>query len=141
MKKENEKGFSALVGRGGFQPSRVRARECRPSTAQERKTAWALEETASGSRVHAPGRVGGETTSAVDGAGANQPTARRGGAVQGRDHSERGRSGANFSVRRVQAGRRRGRWPAAIALKPCAAREMGWLTGGVKRPQSSGTQM
>jgi hypothetical protein len=50
--------------------------------------------------------------------------------VQGRDHSERGRSGVNFSVRRVQAGRRRERWLAAIALKPCAAREMGWLTGG-----------
>ena len=32
-------------------------------------------------------------------------TARRGGAVQGHDHSERGRSGVNFSVRRVQAGR------------------------------------
>jgi hypothetical protein len=58
-------------------------------------------------------------------------TSRWGGAVRGRDHSERGRSGVNFSVRRVQAGRGRGRWPAAIALKPCAARMIGWLTGGV----------
>jgi hypothetical protein len=58
-------------------------------------------------------------------------TSRRGGAVRGRDHNERGRSGVNFSVRRVQAGRGRGRWSAAIALKPCAARTIGWLTGGV----------
>jgi hypothetical protein len=29
----------------------------------------------------------------------------------------------------VQAGRGRGRWPAAIALKPRAARTIGWLTG------------
>jgi hypothetical protein len=58
-------------------------------------------------------------------------TSRRGGAVRGRGHSERGRSGVNFSVRRVQAGRGRGRWPAAITLKQCAARTIGWLTGGV----------
>jgi hypothetical protein len=57
-------------------------------------------------------------------------TARQGGAVRGRDHSERGRSGVNFSVRQVQAGRGRGRWSAAIALKPCAARKIWWLTGG-----------
>jgi hypothetical protein len=37
----------------------------------------------------------------------------------------------NFSVRLVQARRGRGRWPAAIALKPSAAREKRWLTGGV----------
>jgi hypothetical protein len=37
---------------------------------------------------------------------------------------------SNFSVWRVQAGRRRGRWPTAIALKSCAARKIGWLTGG-----------
>jgi hypothetical protein len=57
-------------------------------------------------------------------------TSRRGGAVRGCDHSERGRSSVNFSVRRVQAGRGRGRWPAAIALNACAARTIGWLTGG-----------
>jgi hypothetical protein len=57
-------------------------------------------------------------------------TARRGGAVRGRDHNERGRSGVNFSMRRVQAGRGRGRCPAAIALKSCAARKIGWLTSG-----------
>jgi hypothetical protein len=57
-------------------------------------------------------------------------TSRRGGAVRGRDHSERGQSGVNFSVRRVQAGRGRGQWPAAIALKPCAVRTIGRLTTG-----------
>jgi hypothetical protein len=57
-------------------------------------------------------------------------TSRRGGAMRGCDHSERGRSSVNFSVRRVQAGRGRGRWPAAIALNACAVRTIGWLTGG-----------
>jgi hypothetical protein len=57
-------------------------------------------------------------------------TSRRGGAVRGRDHIKRGRSGVNFSVRRVQAGMGRGRWPVAITLKPCAARTIGWLIGG-----------
>jgi hypothetical protein len=36
----------------------------------------------------------------------------------------------NFALRRVQARRGRGRWPVAIALKPSAARENRWLTGG-----------
>jgi hypothetical protein len=30
----------------------------------------------------------------------------------------------------VQARRRRGRWPAAITLKPCMVRKIGWLNGG-----------
>jgi hypothetical protein len=76
--KEKEKGFLALVGRGGFWPSRVqvhaRARARRPSTAQGRETAWAREKTVSWSRAHAPGRAGGETASAANGAGANRPT-------------------------------------------------------------------
>jgi hypothetical protein len=36
----------------------------------------------------------------------------------------------NSSARRVQAGRRRGRWSEVTALKPCVVRETGWLTGG-----------
>jgi hypothetical protein len=72
--KEKGKGFLALVGRGGFRPSwvqvRARARARRPSTAQGRETAQAREKTTSWSRAHVPGRAGGETASATDGAGA-----------------------------------------------------------------------
>jgi hypothetical protein len=31
-------------------------------------------------------------------------------------------------------GRGRGRWPEVTATKPCAARMMGWLTGGASLP-------
>jgi hypothetical protein len=58
-------------------------------------------------------------------------TARRGGAVQGRDHSSEDEAVPNFPVWRVQARRRRGRWSEVTAVKPYAAREMEWLTGGV----------
>jgi hypothetical protein len=58
-------------------------------------------------------------------------TARWGGAVQGRDHNSEDEAVPNYPVRRVQAGRRRGRWSEVIAVKPYAAREMEWLTGGV----------
>jgi hypothetical protein len=58
-------------------------------------------------------------------------TAQRGGVVQGRDHSSEDEAVLNFPVRRVQAGRRRGRWSEVTAVKPYAAREMEWLTGGV----------
>jgi hypothetical protein len=69
--KEKEKGFSALVGRGEFRPSRAwaraRGRASWPSTAHGRETApW--------SRAHAPETAGGETASAADGGGVNRPT-------------------------------------------------------------------
>jgi hypothetical protein len=76
--KEKGKGFLSLVARGEFRSSRVqgraRTRARRPSTAQGRETARAREKTTSWSRAHAPGRAGGETASAADGAGANRPT-------------------------------------------------------------------
>jgi hypothetical protein len=55
-------------------------------------------------------------------------TARRGGAMQGRDHSSEDKAVPNFPVRRVQAGRRRGRWSEVTAVKPYAARAREGLT-------------
>jgi hypothetical protein len=57
-------------------------------------------------------------------------TARRGGVVQGRDHNSEDEAVLNFPVRRVQVGRRRGRWSEVTAVKLYAAREIEWLTGG-----------
>jgi hypothetical protein len=57
-------------------------------------------------------------------------TARWGGAVQGRDHNNDDEAVPNFPVRRVQAGRRRRQWLEVTTVKPYAAREIEWLTGG-----------
>jgi hypothetical protein len=67
------------VGREGeFRPSRVqghtRARARRPSTAHDEKRRGCARKRHRGHEAHAPGRAGGETASAADGAGANRPT-------------------------------------------------------------------
>jgi hypothetical protein len=79
-KRKKEKDFRLWWAGGGgeFRPSRVQVRAGaqarQPSTAQGREMARAHEKTASWSWAHTPGRAGGETVSATDGAGANRPT-------------------------------------------------------------------
>jgi hypothetical protein len=51
--------------------------------------------------------------------------------VQGHDHNSEDEAVPNFPVRRVQAGRRRGRWSEVTAVKPYTARGREWLTGEV----------
>jgi hypothetical protein len=74
MEKKKEKDFRLWwAGGGKFRPNRVQGR------------ARAREKRRRGHGAHAPGRAGGETASAVDGARANRPTARENPAAGGFD--------------------------------------------------------
>jgi hypothetical protein len=116
---EKEKGFLALVGRGGGRiPAQLgagaRGRErAGPARPTSEKRCGRERKRRRGNGAHMPGRAGGEMVSAADGAGANRPT--RGGKL-GRQRVQR-RFAAGDPVPRG--------WVGAIARG-----ETGKLNGG-----------
>jgi hypothetical protein len=111
-KKKRKRIFGSGGPGGEFRSSRVRARECRPSTAQGRETAWAREEMVSvtGPRARESGRGDGVSD-------------RRG---RGEPADPRGKPGRRRVQRRFTAGDPvSGDWAGAIARG-----EAGELKGG-----------